>query len=70
MLELNKTHNINKIKQLHIVECNGCYLDTNLSGEFIAMKSLKKINTKLHFLYRENEFLNLNYTDCCVAMSF
>ena len=26
----------------------------------MAMKSLKKINTKLRFLYRQNEFLNPN----------
>ena len=36
----------------------GFCLDTNLSGESMAMKSLRKINTKLQFLYRQNEFLN------------
>ena len=35
-----------------------CCLDANLSGEAMAMKSLKKINTKLRFLYRQNDFLN------------
>ena len=35
-----------------------CRLDTNLSGEFMAMKSLTKMNTKLLFLDRQNEFLN------------
>ena len=35
-----------------------CCLDANLSGESIAMKSLRKINTKLPFLYRQNEFLD------------
>ena len=43
-----------------MVQCLGCYLDANLSGESMAMKSLKKINTKLRFLYRQNEFLNPN----------
>ena len=41
-----------------MVEYLGCCLVTNLSGESMAMKSLKKINTKLQFLYRQNEFLN------------
>ena len=46
------------IKQFHIVEYIGCYLDANISRESMAMKSLKKINAKLQFLYRQNEFLN------------
>ena len=33
-------------------------LGANLSGESMAMKSLRKINTKLQFFYRQNEFLN------------
>ena len=41
-----------------MVEYLGCYLDPNLSGESMAMKSQRKINTKLQFLYRQNEFLN------------
>ena len=41
-----------------MVEYLGCCLDVNLSGEPMALKSLKKINTKFQFLYRQNEFLN------------
>ena len=41
-----------------MVEYLGCCLDANLSGESMAVKSLRKINTKLQFLYRQNEFLN------------
>ena len=41
-----------------MVEYLGCCLDTNVSGESMAMNSLRKINTKLQFLYTENEFLN------------
>ena len=41
-----------------MVEYLGCCLEANLSGESIAMKSLRKIITKLQFLYSENEFLN------------
>ena len=43
-----------------MVEYLGCCLDANLSGESMAMKSFRKINTKLQFLYRQNEFLNPN----------
>ena len=58
LAELNKTYNNDRIKQYQIVEYLGCCLDANLSGESMAMKSLRKINTKLQFLYRQNEFLN------------
>ena len=33
-------------------------MDVNLSEESMAMKSPKKINAKLQFLYRQNKFLN------------
>ena len=56
--ELNITYNNNRVKQFHIVEYLGFYLDPNLSGESRAMKSLKKINAKFQFLYMQNEFLN------------
>ena len=58
LLELNITYNNNRIKQYGIAEYLGCCLDANLTGESMAMKSLRKINTKLQFLYRQNEFLN------------
>ena len=48
----------NTIKQYRMVEYLGCCLNNNLRGESMAMKSLTKINTKLHFLHRQNEFLN------------
>ena len=51
---------IDRIKQFRIAEYLGCYLDANLSGKSIAMKSLKKVNAKLHFLFRQNESLNPN----------
>ena len=50
----------NRTKQYGMVEDLGCYLDANLSGESTTMKSLKRINTKLQLLYRQNEFLNTN----------
>ena len=35
----------------------GCVLDETLCGEPMALKALNKINGKLKFLYRKNEFL-------------
>ena len=35
-------------------------LDADVSGELMKRKSLKKINAKFQFLYRQNEFLNPN----------
>ena len=57
-IELNITYDNNRIKQYNALEYFGCCLDSNLSRESMAMKSLRKINTKLRFLYRQNEFLN------------
>ena len=48
----------NRIKQFHTLEYLGCYLETNLSEESMAIKPNKKINAKLQFLYRQNELLN------------
>ena len=56
--EVNKTYDNNRIKQYRVVEYLGCCLDANVSGESIAIKSFRKINTKLQFLYRKNRFLN------------
>ena len=55
MPELKITFHNNK-KQYRMVEYLGCCLDANLSGESIAMKSVRKIKTRLQ--YRQNEFLN------------
>ena len=57
--ELNITYDNNdnnRIKQLHTGEHLVCYLNANLSEASMAMKSLKKINAKLQFLYRLKEF--------------
>ena len=66
--ERNKTYNNNRIKQYRMVEYLGYCLDANLSGESMPMKSLRKINTKLQFLYRQNEFLNPKLRCCCVTL--
>ena len=41
-----------------MAEYLGYCLHANLSGESMTMTSLRKMNTKLQFLYRQNEFLN------------
>ena len=46
-----------KIKQ-HKVKYLGCLLDENLSGESMATKMLGKINDKLKFLYRKQNYLD------------
>ena len=49
-------------------KCIQCYLDANFSGESVAMKSLQKIDKKLQFLYKQNEFSIQNYVDFCVTL--
>ena len=48
--------NIN-IKQYSSVTYLGCILDETLSGESMALYVLNKLNARLKFLYRKNEFL-------------
>ena len=46
------------IKQHSMVTYLGCILDENLSGESMATRMLGKINGKLKFLYRKQNFLD------------
>ena len=46
------------IKQHSTVTYLGCILDENLSGESMATRMLGKINGKLKFLYRKQNFLD------------
>ena len=55
--QLKITYNNNRIKQYGMVEYLGCCLDANLSGKSMAMKFLRKINTKLQFLHRMLVFI-------------
>ena len=41
-----------------MAECLGSCFGVKISGESMAMKYLRKINTKLQLLYKQNEFLN------------
>ena len=55
--ELNIIYDINNIKHYHMIRSFGSCLDVNLGGQFMAMKSLRKIDAWLQFLFRINEFL-------------
>ena len=44
--EPNIKYDKNRIKQFHIVESLGCFLDANLSGESMTVKSYEKISAK------------------------
>ena len=46
-----------EIKQHSSVSYLGCVLDDTLSGESMALKILRKINSRLRFLYRKDKFL-------------
>ena len=41
------------LKQHKIVECLGRYIDSDLNRESMARRILKKINTKLIFLWKQ-----------------
>ena len=47
-----------EIKQHTKVNYLGCILDESLSGESMGLHVLKKLNSKLKFLYRKNKFLS------------
>ena len=55
---LNISYNGNIIKEHSSVEYLGCILDANFTGELMAIKVLKKVNSKLSFLYRQSKFLD------------
>ena len=46
------------LKQHNTAEYLGCYLDSNLNGESMARRILKKINTKLNLLWRQSNYMN------------
>ena len=57
-INLNIRYGKVHIKQYHTVLYLGCVLDENLSEEPMALQVIKKINTRLRFLYRKNRFLS------------
>ena len=47
------------IKQYTKVTCLGCTLDETRSGESMATHVIDKVNSRLRFLYRQNNFLDI-----------
>ena len=46
------------LKQHNTVQYFGCYLDSDLNGESVFGRVLKKINTKLICFCRQSNYLN------------
>ena len=55
--KLNINYKDIQIKQHSKVTYLGCILDETLSGESMALKVINKINSRLKFLHRKNNFL-------------
>ena len=55
--KLNITYQSIDIKQNFQVTYLGCILDEPMSGEPMAYKTIKKINSRLNYLFRKKHFL-------------
>ena len=55
--KLEISYNNIYIKQYSLLTYLGCILDDTMSGEAMATKTIKKINSRLKILHRKNEFL-------------
>ena len=55
---LNIIYKGTEIKQHSNVNYLGCILDESLSGESMGLHVVKKLNSRLKFLYRKNKFLS------------
>ena len=55
--EIKATYHNNRVKQHHMVKYHSKERIHNLSEEFIAMKSLRKISTELQLLHSKDEYL-------------
>ena len=55
--KLNIKYGDIQIKQHSKVKYPGCLMDETMSGEAMALHVIHKINNKLKFLYRKNDFL-------------
>ena len=56
--KLNMSYGDYSLKQHNTVEYLGSCLDSNLNDQSIAPRVLKKINTKLNFLWKQSNYLN------------
>ena len=59
--EINISFTSHFIKEHDKVEHLGCQLDSKLSGEAMASKVLKNINSKLSLLYQQRRYLTLAF---------
>ena len=55
---------INKTVQFCRISWMLCYVDSNLYRELMAREVLKKISTKLNFLWEQYKYLNDLSKDC------
>ena len=55
--KLNISYQNIKIKQHSEVTYLGCILDESLSGQSMAYKIINKVNSRLKFLHRNNQYL-------------
>ena len=55
---LNINYRNIEIKQYSNVSYLGCILEDTLSGENMALKIVKKVNSRIRFLYRKGKFLS------------
>ena len=56
--KLSISYGDSSLKQYNTAEYLGFYLDSDLNGESMARRVLRKINTKLNFLWRQSSYLN------------
>ena len=59
--EINISFTSHFIKEHDKLEHLGCQLDSKLSGEAMASKVLKNINSKLSLLYQQRRYLTLAF---------
>ena len=55
--KVNIMYNEIEIKQYSKVTYLGCLLNQTMSGESMTLRTIKRTNQKLKFLYRNNRFL-------------
>ena len=51
------TYGNHDIKMCHTVEYSGCHIGSELSGKYMVMQVLNKVNAKLNFLSRHIKYL-------------
>ena len=67
---LNILYGDYSLKQHHTVEYLGSNLDSNLNGQSMPRRVLKKINTKLNFYGSKVTIWIISREDCCVMLLY